>query len=48
MLQHPTCVLYFLSVAIIYAAPRMDESLQVQEEEEKLMKSTPTDIVRRR
>jgi len=32
MVQHPTCVMYFLIVAVIYAAPRIDKSLQPQEE----------------
>ena len=34
MLQYPTNVLYFLSVAIIYSASRMDKILQEQEKKE--------------
>jgi len=33
MMQHPTSVMYFLTIALIYAAPRLDKSLQTQEEE---------------
>ena len=44
MMQHPTCVLYFLSVAIIYAAPRLDKSLQPQEEKQV----TSTQMIHRR
>ena len=32
MVQHPTCVMYFLTVAVIYAAPRIDKPLRPQEE----------------
>jgi len=46
MLQHPTCVMYFLSVAIIYAAPRLDKSLQ--EKEKKVEKPTSTELAHRR
>ena len=33
MLQYPTNVLYFMSVAMIYSASRIDKSIQAQEEE---------------
>jgi len=36
MLQYPTNVLYFMSVAIIYSASRMDKSLQKQEEDDEV------------
>lgn len=32
MMQHPTCVLYFLTIAVIYAAPRIDKHLQALDE----------------
>ena len=48
MLQHPTCVLYFLSVAIIYAAPRIDKSLQAEEEQVVEQKPASTQMIWRR
>jgi len=44
MLQHPTCVLYFLSVAVIYSAPRIDKSLQIEEQVVK-QKTTSTQML---
>ena len=45
MVLHPTSVLYFLSVAIIYAAPRIDKSLSLQDEKENEKQSSSTQVI---
>ena len=48
MLQFPTCVLYFLSVAIIYAAPRIDKSLQAEDEQVVKQQPATTQLIKSR
>ena len=47
MLQYPTNVLYFLSVAIIYSASRMDKALQ-EEEAKAVAQETSTQMTKYR
>ena len=44
MLQYPTNVLFFMSVAVIYTASRMDKSLQKQEEEAVVVQPPSTEV----
>ena len=42
LMQHPTCILFFFTIAVIYAAPRLDKSLEDQVVEGK----TPTQLTK--